>query len=127
MNQRFSKGITALIVMLLALQAPVALAFSCADHSFQKTSSQKTGSEKTATVAMPMSKADCHNKMIPIATQSVGPSDCCDDCACPVAMSVALTSSMVELAGVPVQELISTPSILFVSLHPDRILHPPIS
>ena len=107
----------ALLVMLLALQTPVALAFACADH----------GTMKTEATAAPMSEADCHSEMTQTAPQAIAKSDCCDDCACPVAMAVALTSATVVPALVTAPELISAPSILFVSLHPDRILHPPIS
>jgi len=117
MNQSSSKGIAALLVMLLSIQAPVALAFACADH----------GSKKVETVTEPVSVADCHGKMTPTTPQAINASDCCDDCACPAAMSVALTSDTVELTLVPVPERISALTILFVSLHPDRILHPPIS
>lgn len=107
----------ALLAMLLALQAPVALALACADH----------GSMKAEATKAPMSEADCHGKMTQIAQQPADASDCCDDCACPAALAVALTSATVELVLVPVPELISAPSILLVSLHPNRILHPPIS
>ena len=117
MNQRFGKGMAALLVMLLALQAPLVLAFACADHDALNTEA----------TAAPMSEADCHGKMIQTAPQPIAKSDCCDDCACPVAMVVALTSATVVPALVSVPELISAPSVLFVSLHPDSILHPPIS
>ncbi|MFT7220039.1 MAG: hypothetical protein ACI8Z1_001656, partial [Candidatus Azotimanducaceae bacterium] len=98
-------------------QAPVTLALSCADH----------GSINAVATAMPMSEADCHSKMTQMAPQPADASDCCDACACPAALAVALTSDTVELVLVPAPELISAPSMLFVSLHPERILHPPIS
>ncbi|MFT7219253.1 MAG: hypothetical protein ACI8Z1_000867, partial [Candidatus Azotimanducaceae bacterium] len=59
MNKRFSKGIGALLVILLSLQAPVTLALSCADH----------GSINAVATAMPMSEADCHSKMTQMAPQ----------------------------------------------------------
>lgn len=139
MNQQISKGMAALLIVLLALQAPVALAFACADHGSKANApvsevpvseapvSQEPGGKMPA---MQMGEADCHGKMQHepslIETQSQK-SDCCDDCSCPVATAVGITSTSADLAVVPSPALITSNPVFVLSLHPDLILHPPIS
>lgn len=141
MNQPISKGMAALLIVLLALQAPVALAFACADHgskaiqaSVLEASVSEVPAAQAPAVKMPtmgMSEADCHGKMQhheasdTVAQSTKG--DCCDDCSCPVATAVGITSTSAQLAVTPAPSLIACHCLSVSSLHPDRILHPPIS
>jgi hypothetical protein len=121
MNQQISKGLAAILVMLFVLQAPVALAFSCADHDSKKTASNHTDSS-----SMLMDEADCHGKLNNSEPQPAANSECCDDCSCPIAMTVGLMSTSVELTIAPSPDLVSSKSLFLITLHPDNILHPPI-
>jgi hypothetical protein len=140
MNQRIGKGMAALLVLLLTLQAPVALAFSCADHVANTKEVAlvelvaEFSAEVPAEVPAKAQETDCHGKMqhhevseVEKVVAQTATDECCDDCSCPTAMSAALKPSDISLAVIASPELISTPSTFLISLHPDRILHPPIS
>ena len=117
MNQQISKGMVAILVLLFVLQAPVALAFACADHSF----------EKTETASTLIDEADCHGKMNKSEPQLAASSGCCDDCSCPVAMTVGLLSTSVDLTIALSPDCVALSSLFLITLHPDSILHPPIA
>ncbi len=137
MNQRTSKGMAALLVLLLALQAPVALAFACADHVAKTSEVALVELVAEVSLEVPAQETDCHGKMqhhevsglseVKKVVAQAATDECCDDCSCPTAMSAALKPSDISLAVMALPELISTPSTFLISLHPDRILHPPIS
>lgn len=117
MNQQICKGLATILVMLLVFQAPVALAFACADHA----------SLNPEMPSVPMDEADCHGQLNTSESQLFANSDCCNDCSCPVAKTVGLMSTSVDLTIALSPGLFSDTSLFLITLHPDSILHPPIA